>query len=86
MPYCFCDAGNGRLKDSFGELNLGRMMELGDLLVFVQQVVGWPLAPSGEAEGQCLMVLRFLREMRLVGKVNTKGLAYRLVARPSTHA
>lgn len=34
------------------------------------QVVGWPLTRSGRAEGQCLMVLQFLRQLHLKGKVN----------------
>lgn len=33
------------------------------------QVVGWPLNKSGVAEFQCLMVLRFLRQMLKEGKV-----------------
>lgn len=33
------------------------------------QVVGWPLTRSGRAEGQCLMVLQFLRQVHLKGQV-----------------
>ncbi len=35
-----------------------------------RQVVGWPLTKSGTAEGQCLMVLQFLRQLRQKGKVS----------------
>lgn len=36
----------------------------------LSQVVGWPLTKSGRAEGQCLMVLQFLRQLHLKGKVS----------------
>ena len=36
-----------------------------------RQVVGWPLSKSGRAEGQCLMVLQFLRQLHLKGKVSS---------------
>lgn len=35
-----------------------------------RQVVGWPLTKSGTAEGQCLMVLQFLRQLRQKGNVS----------------
>lgn len=42
-----------------------------DYIIFsLAQVVGWPLTKSGRAEGQCLMVLQFLRQLHLKGKVS----------------
>eukprot|EP00752_Nemacystus_decipiens_P010603 g9441.t1 len=49
---------------------LGKLREIVEENSACGLVVGWPLAKSGRAEGQCLMVLQFLRQLHLKGKVD----------------
>ncbi|CAN0429981.1 unnamed protein product [Pylaiella littoralis] len=48
---------------------LGKLREIIEEHSACGLVVGWPLSKSGRAEGQCLMVLQFLRQLHLKGKV-----------------
>eukprot|EP00903_Cladosiphon_okamuranus_P009403 g8967.t1 len=49
---------------------LGKLREIIEDSSACGLVVGWPLVKSGRAEGQCLMVLQFLRQLHLKGNVD----------------
>ncbi|CAN0432596.1 unnamed protein product [Ectocarpus sp. 12 AP-2014] len=51
-------------------LVIGKLREIVEDSSACGLVVGWPLSKSGRAEGQCLMVLQFLRQLHLRGKVD----------------
>eukprot|EP00904_Undaria_pinnatifida_P001629 jgi/Undpi1/11467/HiC_scaffold_30.g13764.m1 len=67
-------AQGGPARDSYWYGHVEPSVVLGKLQEIVEDsaacglVVGWPLSKSGRAEGQCLMVLQFLRQLHLKGK------------------
>ncbi|CAN0084760.1 unnamed protein product [Ascophyllum nodosum] len=56
-----------KLDPSEALRKLGKLIEESNACALV---VGWPLSRSGAAKGQCLMVLQFLRQLRLKGKID----------------